>query len=273
MSGSETTTTATAATTAHEVYAIKFGQHPGGKHGDYFYGSAAEPMDRPVQLDYFVWLIRSPGHDIVVDAGFTAETAARRRREHWCAPSEALAGLGTDCAAVPYVILSHFHYDHVGDLGAFTDARFVVQGREMAFWTGRHAARREFRRLVERDDIERLAGYGLDGRLLYVDGEHEVVPGVRVHHVGGHTAGMQIVSVATGRGTVVLAADASHLYANVEDDAPFGVLTELPAMYDTFDLMRRLAGSPELIVPGHDPEVLTRFEPVDGLEGRAVRIA
>lgn len=257
----------------HEVYAIKFGQHLGGKRGEYFYGTAAEPMDKPTQLDYFVWLIRSPDQDIVVDAGFTAETAARRRREHWMAPSEALARLDTDCATVPYVILSHFHYDHVGDVEAFTDAKFVVQGKEMAFWTGKYAARREFRRLVERDDIERLAGYGLDGRLLFVDGEHEVVPGVRVHHVGGHTAGLQIVSAATARGTVVLTADASHLYENVENDAPFGVLTELPAMYDTFDLIHSLAGSPELIVPGHDPDVLTRFEPVDGLGGTAVRIA
>ncbi|MEV0623644.1 N-acyl homoserine lactonase family protein [Nonomuraea sp. NPDC050404] len=257
----------------HEVYAVKFGQHPGGRRGQYFYGSAAEPMDEPAQLDYFVWLIRSPGQDIVFDAGFTAEIAARRRREHWYAPSRALADLGVDRTAVPYVILSHFHYDHVGDVEAFTGARFVVQAREMAFWTGRHAARHEFRRLVEREDIERLAGYGLDGRLLYADGEHEVVPGVRVHHVGGHTAGLQIVSVATTRGTVVLAADAAHLYANVEDDAPFGVLTDLPAMYDTFDLMRALATSPDLIVPGHDPTVLTRFDPVDGLDGRAVRIA
>lgn len=193
----------------HEVYAVKFGQHTGGKRADYFYGTAAEPLAKPTQLDYFVWLIRSPGQDVVVDAGFTAETAARH----------------------------------------------------------------EFRGLVERDDIERLVGYGLDGRLLFVDGEHEVVPGVRVHHVGGHTAGLQIVSVQTARGTVVLAADASHLYGNIENDAPFGVITELPAMYDTFDRINGLAGSPELVVPGHDPDVLARFEPGDGLDGRAVRVA
>lgn len=257
----------------HEVYAIKFAQHTNGKHGEYFHGSAAEPFEDPAQLDYFVWLVRSPGQDIVVDAGFTAEVAARRGRDHWTAPSEALRRLDTDCAAVPYVILSHFHYDHVGDLEAFPEARFVVQAKEMAFWTGRHASRREFRRLVERDDVERLVGYGLDGRLTYADGEREVVPGVRVHHVGGHTAGLQVVSVATARGTVVLAADASHLYGNIENDAPFGILTDLPAMYDTFDRINELAGGPGLIVPGHDPDVLNRYDPVDGLAGTAVRVA
>lgn len=261
------------ASPVHEVYALKFAEHPNGVRADFFHGSAAEPRDQRLQLDYFVWLIRSADQDIVVDAGFTAQTAKRRGRVYLRAPSEALALLGTDCAEVPYVILSHFHYDHVGELAPFHSARFVVQDREMAFWTGRYVARREFRRLIEAEDIENLVRLGMAGRLLFVDGEREVVPGVRVYHVGGHTAGSQVVQVNTAKGQVVLAADASHLYANVEQNAPFGVLTELPRMYDTFDALRDLASSPDLVVPGHDPEVLKRFEPVAGLAGTAVRIA
>lgn len=257
----------------HEVYAVKFAEHPHGSRAEYFHGSAAEPRDERMQLDYYVWLVRSADQDIVVDAGFTAETAARRKRTHFRAPSEALALLDTDCSSVPYVVLSHFHYDHVGDVEAFGDARFVVQEREMAFWTGKYAWRKEFRRLIERDDIERLVRFGLDGRVLFVDGEHDLVPGVRVHHMGGHTAGLQVVSVATAKGTVVLAADATHLYGNVENDAPFGIFTELPAMYDTFDAMRALASTPDLVVPGHDPDVLRRFDAVGGLDGVAVRVA
>jgi glyoxylase-like metal-dependent hydrolase (beta-lactamase superfamily II) len=260
-------------TPVHEVYALKFGEHPGGRRAEYFHGSAAEPREQPVQLDYFVWLVRSGGQDIVVDAGFTAETAARRRRVYLRTPSEALSMLGTDCAAVPYVVLSHFHYDHVGELDAFPGARFVVQDQEMSFWTGRYAARGEFHRLIEPADIENLVRLSLDGRLLFADGRREVVPGVTVHHVGGHTAGLQVVEVNTAKGPVVLAADASHLYANIEQDAPFGVLTDLRRMYDTFDTLNELAAAPHLVVPGHDPEVLKRFEPVDGLDGIAVRIA
>ena len=259
--------------TLNQVYAVKFGEHPHGTRAEYFHGSAAVPRDERIQLDYFVWLIRSPDQDIVVDAGFTSETAKRRERTVFRSPAEALSMLDTACASVPYVILSHFHYDHIGGVEPFRDARFVIQEREMAFWTGRYACRKEFRRLIEPDDIERLVRYSLDGRVLFVDGEYEVAPGVRVHHVGGHTAGLQVVSVQTERGTVVLAADATHLYGNVENDAPFGVLTSLPEMYRTFDTLHALASSPDLIVPGHDPDVLKRFEPVNGLEGVAVRIA
>jgi glyoxylase-like metal-dependent hydrolase (beta-lactamase superfamily II) len=224
-------------------------------------------------LDYSVWLIRTAQADIVVDVGFTADTADRRSRTYFRSPSEALQLLGANCDAVPWLVLSHFHYDHVGDLDAFPQARIVVQAREMAFWTGPFATRREFHRLIEDEDILRLVELGLDGRLLYVDGELELVPGVRVHRVGGHTPGMQVVSVSTAQGTVVLAADASHFYGNVCGDAPFAVHTDLPGMYHAFDVMHALASAPELIVPGHDPEVLQRFDPVDGLSGFAVRIA
>jgi hypothetical protein len=84
---------------------------------------------------------------------------------------------------------------------------------------------------------------------------------------------MQIVSVATARGTVVLASDASHLQAHVAEDQPADVAADVVRMYSAFDRITELASSPELIIPGHDPEVFTRFPAVPGLEGTAVRIA
>ena len=129
----------------HEIYAVKYGEYVGNR-GHYFYGSAADPHEAPVPIDYFVWLIRGPEGDIVVDVGFRHESGTRRGRTYLRDPAAGLAALGVDCATVPLVILSHFHYDHIGDLTPFSAARFVVQDREIAFWTGRYANRREFRK-------------------------------------------------------------------------------------------------------------------------------
>lgn len=261
---------------AHEVYAAKFAEaRPDGTEAQYFFNGHA-PADcdsRAAQLDFSVWLIRTPQADIVVDAGFTSVTAKRRDRPHFREPTEALAFLGVEPARVPFVILTHFHYDHVGDLAPFTSARFVVQEEEMRFWTGRHASRHEFRRLVEPEDIERLVGLSLDGRVMFIDGSREIVPGVTVHRVGGHTPGMQIVTVDTARGRVVLASDSSHLDAHVQCGMPANLVTDLPAMYDAFDTINELADSPDLVISGHDPRTLQRFEAVAGLDGIAVRIA
>jgi hypothetical protein len=44
-------------------------------------------------------------------------------------------------------------------------------------------------------------------------------------------------------------------------------------MLEGFRRLRRLAARPELIVPGHDPEVMRRYPPSDaGLGGIAVRL-
>lgn len=257
----------------YEVYALKFGENPIATRGDYFYGSAAEHPTGKVDSSYFVWLIRSQEREVVVDTGFTPEVAEERGRDYLRTPEEALTSLGTDCDDVPLVVLSHLHYDHAGFTEPFTSARFVVQDEEMAFWTGRHLGRREFRLLVELEDIQTLLARNHEGRVAFVDGDREILPGISVHLVGGHTPGLQVVRVRTERGHVVLAADAAHLYEHYEQDAPAGFVTDLRGMYRSFDRLDRLADRQELVVPGHDPTVLDRFERVDGQDGLTVRIA
>ena len=100
-------------------------------------------------------------------------------------------------------------------------------------------------------------------RVRIIEGDREVLPGLRVHRVGGHTAGLQIVTVETGRGTVVLASDASHFYRNVETRQPVQIMTSLPEMLAAFETIHALAGAERLIVAGHDPEVADRFERVE----------
>jgi glyoxylase-like metal-dependent hydrolase (beta-lactamase superfamily II) len=254
-----------------EVYAVRYATREAGR-GEHFYGH--DPHDGPMPMDYFVWAAVSKDHAVVVDAGCTAEVAARRGRKHLRRPAESLEALGVDCARVPYVVLSHLHYDHAGNLEDFPAAKFVVQEEEMAFWTGRYAGRGQFRTLVETEDVLYLVRENFRGRVLFAAGSREVVPGIEVHKAGGHSAGLQVVRVKTGRGNVVLASDATHFYANIEEDRPYSIVSDLAQMYGAFDLALSLADSPAHLVPGHDPLVMQRFPPASkGLEGVAVRIA
>ena len=254
-----------------EVYAVRYATRE-ARRSEHFYGH--DPHDGPMPMDYFVWAAVSPEHTVVVDAGFTAEVAARRGMKHLLRPAEGLRALGIDCARVPDVVLTHLHYDHVGNLEDFPAAAFVVQEEELAFWTGRYAGRERFRTLIEPDDVLYLVRENFRGRLRFVAGSQEIVPGVEVHLTGGHSAGLQVVRIKTVKGNVVLASDATHFYANVEEDRPYGIVSDLAQMYGAFDLVRSLADSRDHVVPGHDPLVMDRFPPAgEGLEGVAVRIA
>ena len=225
-------------------------------------------------MDYFVWAAVSDEHTVVVDSGFNAEVAAKRGREYLCCPTEGLREIGVDCERVSCVVLTHLHYDHVGNLEKFPAATFVVQKEEMAFWTGRYAGREHFRHTVEVEDVIHLVRENFEGRLRFVDGDEEIVSGIKVYSAGGHSAGLQVVRVETEKGNVVLASDATHFYANLEEDRPFSIVHDLSRMYGAFDLVRSLADAPALVVPGHDPQVMQRFPAArKGLEGVAVRIA
>jgi glyoxylase-like metal-dependent hydrolase (beta-lactamase superfamily II) len=254
----------------YAVYAVKYAERD-ARSGDHFYGG--DPHDVPMPMDYFVWAAISPEHTVVVDTGFTAEVAARRGRRHLRPPADALRLVGVDPDTVPLVVLTHFHYDHVGTLDRFPAARFVVQEAEMAFWTGRILGRGEFRGHVELDDILTLVRLNHQGRLRFADGVEEVAPGVSVRLVPGHTGGLQVVWVRTEGGHVVLASDASHYYANIEQDRPFRTIADLPNTYRSYDTLRAMTQGPGVLVPGHDPLVLERFPAVSPeLRGIAARL-
>lgn len=255
----------------YAIYAVRYATRE-ARRSENFYGG--DPHDGPMPMDYFVWAAVSPEETVVVDAGFTAAVATRRRRTHLRTPMEGLRLIGIDAARVRHVVLTHLHYDHVGNLDGFPAATFHVQESEMAFWTGRHAGRGAFRSLVEPGDVLFLVRENFARRVRYVRDTAAVVPGITVHHVGGHAAGLQVVRVPTARGNVVLTSDATHYYANIEEDRPFSLVHTLPEMYDAFDTVRALADSPAHIIPGHDPLVIERYPAAGpGLEGIAVRIA
>jgi glyoxylase-like metal-dependent hydrolase (beta-lactamase superfamily II) len=254
------------------VYAVRYA-HREARRAEHFYGPARpDPHDAPMAMDYFLWAIVGDGPTVVVDAGFRPETAQRRGRQMVADPIEVLAALGVHAGEVRDVVLTHLHYDHSGYLAAFPRARFWVQDEELAFWTGRHAARGEIGRIVEPPDIVELVRLNFERRVRFVSGDEDMAAGIALHHVGGHAPGLQVVSVDTAGGPLVLASDAAHFYANLEEDRPYAIVHSLPGMYDAFDRVRALAGGDdERIVPGHDPLVLERYAPASAaLEGRAV---
>ncbi|MFF5260354.1 N-acyl homoserine lactonase family protein [Actinomadura viridis] len=256
------------------VYAIRYARRE-GRRGQHFHGYD-DRWDEPHPTAYYVWLAVSGRHTVLVDTGIDAERAARLAGiEHDASPVAILAELGVEAGAVDHVVLTHLHYDHTGTARAFEQARYVLQRSELDYWTGPWARRVERERwLVDEDDIAGLVAARDQGRTLLVDGDAEVVPGLSVHLVGGHTAGTQVVRVRTARGDVVLASDACHFYENLEEDRPFPILHSMTGMYGAFDRIRELAGGPGLVVAGHDPQVLDRFPaPSPSFEGRVALIA
>ena len=257
---------------AYEVYAVKYAERDGHR-GEHFLGGDPHEDD-PMPMDYFVWAIVGGGRTWVVDTGFGQRDADARGRRLLRSAAEGLALIGTDASLVSDVIITHLHYDHVGGFDQFPLARFHVQDREVAYATGRHMTTRALNHAFTPQHIAEFVLAVHAGRVVFHDGDAQLAPGLTIHRVGGHTDGLQVVRVQTERGWLVLASDASHFYENMDAARPFPIVFHVGDMLDGYHRMRELADSDDLIVPGHDPQVLERFPPVcDALAGIACRLA
>jgi glyoxylase-like metal-dependent hydrolase (beta-lactamase superfamily II) len=254
----------------YEIYAVRYARHDRTAREN-FYGG--DPHDGPMPLDYFVWAIVNDSRTLILDTGFDEAMARKRKREFLTPPREGLLKIGVDPAKVQDVVISHMHYDHAGNNDLFPNATFHVQDREMAFCTGRCMCHRDVRRSFEEDDVTAMVRRVFQGRVQFHNGVGQIAPGITVHHVGGHTQGLQFMRVKTQRGWVVLASDASHYYANFEEMRAYATVYNVGDMLEGFATLKKLASSEKHVVPGHDPLVLQRY-PVakPGLEGLAVRL-
>jgi glyoxylase-like metal-dependent hydrolase (beta-lactamase superfamily II) len=255
---------------SYEIYAIKYAHHERNASANFLGG---DPHDGPMPMDYFVWLIRGRGREIVVDSGFNAAVAAKRGRRITLPVEEGLRLMQVDVAGVKDVVITHLHYDHVGNFDIFPQATFHLQDLEMQYATGRCMAVEAMRHAYELEDVVGMVRRVYAGRVRFHGGDGELAPGVTLHHVGGHTLGLQIVRVATRRGWVVLASDASHFYANMEEGRPYPIVYNVGDMVEGWRRAQALADSPAHVIPGHDPLVMERYPaPAAPLQGIVVRL-
>ncbi len=255
----------------YEILAIRYAHNPRIALQQF---TDVDPHDTgEMPLDYFVWVIRGEGRTVLVDTGFTEKVAASRGREITNPVAAGLQRISVNPADVRDVIITHMHYDHAGNTALFNNARFHLQDAEMEYVTGRAMCHHQIRCVFEPDDIARMVYRLFQGHVQFHDGVDEIAPGITVHRIGGHTKGLQVVRVPTQRGWVVLASDASHLYAHMEQRRAFPILYNLQELLDGYDTLLALASSPQHIIPGHDPQVLTRYPAAaPGTEGWIVRL-
>ena len=254
----------------YRVYAVKYAHHERQSSANFIGG---DTHDVPMPLDYFVWAIVGKQGTYIVDTGFDQAMADKRGRTITHPIDQGLRAIGIEAKSVQDVIVTHMHYDHAGNHALFPNARYHLQEREMAYCTGRCMCHPALNHPFEVEDVSAMVRRVFSGKVVYHDGESTIAPGLSVHRVGGHTDGLQVVRVHTSKGWLVLASDAAHFYANIEQVRPFPIVYNVGHMIDAYAHIYRLADAPGLVIPGHDPEVLNRFPAgAKGLEGWVARL-
>ncbi|MBL4919209.1 N-acyl homoserine lactonase family protein [Szabonella alba] len=243
-----------------EVLALRYATHEAPMRELGLVGDAHDALGR---LDYFIWLIRGREGLILVDTGFGVEAAQRRGRRLLRHPVVALNEIGVRPEEVRDIVITHLHYDHAGNLDAFPNARFHLQEREMSYATGRCMCDAGHRRAFDVDNVVDAVRLVYQERIVFHDGAYQLAPGIGVHLVGGHSLGLQVLTVDGAR-RIVLASDALHLSRLMQQDAVFPIFADRAAVLEGYRLLKDLAGHDGVILPGHDPQVMQDFPLLSG---------
>ena len=248
---------ASAHAATYEIYAIKYATIRNFPVNGLVKG--ADPTGK-IDIAMMLWLIRAGDRNILFDSGFYRPNLFKGWDiTDFVRPDEAVRRAGVKPEDITDVILSHAHWDHADGADLFPKANIHMQKDEYRYYTldawqpgGKHGG-------IEREDVPFWVRANLDGRMRLADGDQEIIPGIRVYIGGRHTFQSQYVSVETAKGIVVLASDNMYLYENLDKHVPIAQTFDEKSNLAAQDKMRTLVKDLRFIVPGHDPEVMSRF--------------
>ena len=180
--------------------------------------------DGRVDLPFSFVLARRGDRNVLVDTGFMQDEhssgfARKFGIPTWISPVRLLGELGIAAEAITDIFVTHAHFDHMGSIGKFPNARLHIQKREILSWVEAMALPPQFGFLTEiinPDDLRRAFDASVEHRLNLVDGDVDnLLPGIHVRLGEGHTLGQQFVVIDTARGKLLISGDCIYAKRNI----------------------------------------------------------
>lgn len=163
----------------------------------------AELLAEGERMPVYVHVIDHPDGRVLVDTGLTQLHPAVADMDPLLTPLSAQADVDLD--RIDIVVNTHLHFDHCGGNHLFAGRPIHVQRTEL------EDARTE-------DDYTIREWVDAPGvQYVPVDGEVELLPGIRLVPTPGHTRGSQVVVVETGGRSVVICGDTAVFHAELDE--------------------------------------------------------
>lgn len=208
----------------------------------------------------YFWLLRdSNGKNILVDAGWIDST---HRTKIFIRPDSVLQQLNISPQEISDIIITHPHYDHIGGIRLFPNARIWMNQDDYDYYIGPDWKK------DKRDvfNIQWIKSIQSEGRLKLVKGDNiEIIPGIKAFIGSKHTYENMylLVNPNSDKNKILLASDAVWFYMNLEKELPITYCFDTAAYVKAIRRMKTMVSNPNLIIPGHDKKVLSNFPKVN----------
>jgi N-acyl homoserine lactone hydrolase len=235
------------------------------------------------KLPYAYVLLKGKGETILIDTGYDhvaygKQLATAYGVSNYHGPREVLAECGVTPEEITSVFITHAHFDHMGAIHLFPNAKFYVQKSELDKWVWALTLSPEYRFLTgggDPADIVRAVEAAKEGRMICIDGDQaDVLPGIDVHLAADtHTYGSMYVTVRNdgtrdGEDKWIFAGDLIYTYDNLtglDPESPqivpigLAVGSQHNLIFSSAQMVRSVGGEVRRVIPVHEDRLRTTF--------------
>lgn len=222
-----------------------------------------ENYGKPILRPFSMWVIKGADFSIVVDTAINAQdykeyhpSLNKKSVNEYMSFEQALNKVGMTPKSVDLVIQTHLHFDHCYNTKKCSNAQVIVQEEEIEF-----AKNPGFFQPIYKKEFLQEVNFKL------VKGNYNIIDGIDLIHVPGHTPGCQAVSIQTRVGKVVITGFCSinenfypkkSKYENsIWDEMHFslpGIFTDSRKAWNSIMKIKEVA---DIILPLHEPSLVT----------------
>jgi glyoxylase-like metal-dependent hydrolase (beta-lactamase superfamily II) len=225
--------------------------------------AGANPKDS-VRVCNMFWLLKGEnGRNILVDVGFIDTT--KMGIKNYVSPDLVLQRINVAPTDITDIIITHPHNDHIGGLNLFPNAKVWMQKDDFGYFVGGAWQENGFSRGFQKNDVRNIIEINLAGRLKLVEGDNiEIIPGIMAFIGSKHTFENLYLLVNSNSKTnkIVVASDAVWFYYNLDKLLPATLAMDQKAYVEAMKRMKTIVANADLIIPGHDDLVFSKFPKV-----------
>ncbi len=235
------------------------------------------------KLPYGYVLLKGKGETILIDTGYDHVAFGKALADaygvyNYHGPREVLAECGVTPEEITSVLITHAHFDHMGSIDQFPNAKFYIQQRELDKWVWALTLGKEYRFLTgggDPADIVKAVEAARQGRMICIDGDRDdVLPGIDVRLAADtHTYGSMYVTVRNdgarnSQDAWVFAGDLIYTWDNLTglDPAepaivPIGLAvgSQHNLMFSSAAMLKAVGGENRRVIPVHEDRLRTTF--------------
>ncbi|MDO9536553.1 MAG: N-acyl homoserine lactonase family protein [Bacillota bacterium] len=215
----------------------------------------AKGLNSSIDVPSIMWYLKGTKENIIVDTGPSVPlgqsshlSSVEKTPDHEI--EKVLASVGVCISEVKIVINTHLHWDHCSSNKLFKNAEFITQRKELQYAIAPFMSHQSA--YEPKDNF-----LSVINRFNLVDGDEEIIPGVQVIQLPGHTPGHQGVLVKCDNANYLISGDCIGLYESWDECLIGSIYVNLEEYYASF---KKIANLDAKILPGHDEKVFSTKE-------------